>query len=102
MAAIQEHERSGKGKFVNYNQLPDIGWTKILPEFFGVSPIDDTMVDSMKKVAGVYSKGRGKTANQEWKDDSERKKETAPEEVVAAAKLFLGDVFEKMELLSKE
>jgi hypothetical protein len=100
LAAVEEHDRTGKGKFINYNELPDVAWRKLLPDYFGITPIDDTMVDNMKIVAGVYSKGRGKTANQEWKDDSEKKQFAAPEEVVSAAKVYLGDMFEKMERLS--
>lgn len=88
------------GKFVNYNQLPDIAWDQILPEFFGVSPISTGMVDNMKEVAAVYSKGRGTSANQLWQEDATRKHDKATPAVIAAAHEFLSDIYEKMESLN--
>ena len=69
-AAVREHERTGHGRFVNYNQLPDIFWETVLPQDYQV-PITDAMVENMKKVAKIYSKGRGNKADQEWKEDSQ-------------------------------
>ena len=102
LSALNEHSRTGKGNFVNYNQLPDAAWTKILPKFFGVQPISDAMISNMKQVAGVYSKGRNKKANQEWAEDSTRKQNMAPEPVVKAANAYLKDVYEQMETLSSK
>lgn len=100
LSALNEHSRTGKGNFVNYNQLPDAAWTKILPKFFGVQPISDAMISNMKQVASVYSKGRYEKANQEWAEDSTRKQNLAPEPVVKAAGVYLKDVYEQMETLS--
>jgi len=100
LSAIQEHERSGKGRFVNYNQLPSAVWESILPQDFGID-VDTEMKDNMQKVSGVYSKGRGKKANEEWEEDSARKISTAPQSVIDAAAFYLGDTFRKMEEISK-
>jgi hypothetical protein len=100
LAAIQEHERTGKGHFVNYNQLPDIMWDKVMPRDFGV-PVGKEMITNMQQIAGVYSKGRGHKADQEWEEDSTKKQSTASEKVIDAANFWLGDTFEKMEALSR-
>lgn len=99
MSAIQEHERSGKGRFVNYSQLPDIMWEQILPKEFGV-PVDANGIAHMQKVSGVYSKGRGYKANKEWTEDSTKKLSTAPQSVLQAAELVMRPVFGQMESLS--
>jgi hypothetical protein len=101
LAAIQENENTGMGKFINYSQLPDIAWDQILPEFFGISPISSAMVENMKEVAAVYSKGRGKSANQVWVEDITQKHDKATPEVVAAAHAFLSDIYDKMEALNQ-
>ena len=90
------------GNFVNYNQLPEIGWTKILPKFFNVKPMTGAMIANMKQVAGVYSKGRGKTANKEWEEDSTKKQTLAPPKVVKAADTYMKDIYDRMEKLSLE
>ena len=98
---MEEHKRTGMGRFINYNQLPDIAWDRILPEFFGINPISDGMVENMKQVAGVYSKGRAFKANQVWTEDATKKHNRATPEVIAAAHEFLSDIYEQMETLSK-
>jgi hypothetical protein len=100
LAAIQEHERTGKGRFVNYNQLPDIVWDTVMPRHFGV-PVGEEMITNMQQIAGVYSKGRGHKADQEWEEDSTRKQLSALKHVIDAAAFWLGDTFEKMEALSR-
>jgi hypothetical protein len=95
-SAIREHERTGKGRFVNYNQLPDILWEQVMPQDFKV-PITDVMITNMKNVAQVYSKGRGRNANKSWEEDSTRKKQTASTEVVEATHMFMDRPFQRME-----
>ena len=41
-------------------------WNEILPDHFGVNPLPPDAIENMQKTAGVYSKGRGPKANQEW------------------------------------
>ena len=55
ISAIQEHERTGKGQFVNYKQLPSFVWQTLLPSTFGVSPVNAEMIGNMQQLAGVYS-----------------------------------------------
>jgi hypothetical protein len=99
-SAIREHERTGKGRFVNYNQLPDIMWKQVLPQDFKVLPVGNVMITNMKNVAQVYSKGRGKKANQSWEEDSTMKKQTATAEVVEATHMFMDRPFQRMEGLA--
>ena len=100
LSAIQEYERTKRGRFVNYAQLPYIIWDDIVPKYFKVA-MPRTGIANMEKAALVYSKGRGDKANQEWKEDSTKKKETARPVVTTAAGVFLGDIYDKMEELSK-
>lgn len=98
---MDEHKKTGMGRFINYNQLPDITWERILPEFFGINPISEGMIENMKQVAGVYSKGRNHKANQVWEEDATKKHNKATPEVIAAAHEFLSDIYDEMESLSK-
>ena len=104
LSAVQEHQRSGrrKGRFVNYNQLPDAMWESLLPEEFGVT-VNKRHIENMQRIAGVYSKGRQgiDNANEEWKEDSTRKLSAASQPVLDAAELLMRRVFDQMESLSK-
>jgi hypothetical protein len=64
LAAIQEHTLTKHGRFFNYNTLPGSKWETILPTHLGVD-VNSHMVDQMKEVAGVYSKGR-ENKTKEW------------------------------------
>jgi len=106
LSAVQEHERSvekdenfAMSRFVNYNQMPSIVWNDIVPNHFGLQ-VSKTNIQNMEHTASVYSKGRGPKANQEWMEDSTKKQTTASDRVVKAAKLYVGDIYEKMERLS--
>ena len=99
LSAIQEHARTGKGRFVNYNTLPDIMWTDVIPNDFHIKLNDDD-IEKMKSVSGVYSKGRGQKANKEWKDDTAKKQDTASQSVIDATHMFLDDIYQQMEDLS--
>jgi hypothetical protein len=54
----------------------------------------------MREISNVYSKGRGKKANQEWEEDSTKKQSTASKEVIEATDFFLKDIFARLEELS--
>lgn len=97
LSAIEEHERTHRGRFVNYAQMPEIVWEDILPNYFNV-PLPRKGIANMEDAALVYSKGRGK--NQEWEEDSTKKKGTASRAVVTAAKTFLTDIYKEMENLA--
>ena len=77
---------------VEYQQLPDILWEKIMPRIFGRS-LEDFEIDNMKKISGVYSKGTNRKKQGEFKSDSEQKEKKASEEVRKAAKTFLEESF---------
>ena len=111
LSAIQEYDRSSqsnnnnnnnnnKGRFVNYRQMPEIVWDEILPHHFGVTPLPRTAIANMEKTALVYSKGRGKKANQEWDEDSTKKQQSASPDVTRASQVFAGSVYERMTELS--
>mmetsp|Transcript_28796 Transcript_28796/g.44264 ORF Transcript_28796/g.44264 Transcript_28796/m.44264 type:complete len:473 (-) Transcript_28796:337-1755(-) len=101
LSALQEHKRTGKGRFVNYNTLPDVMWDSVIPQDFQIdlAPEDIT---KMQQTSGVYSKGRGQKANQEWQEDSTKKQSSAAPVVVQATKLFMDDIYNQMEALSAE
>jgi hypothetical protein len=101
LSAIQEHTRTHRGRFVNYNQMPDIVWDDIFPNYFNI-PLSNKEVGRMEKTALYYSKGRGKQADKGWKDDSTKKQATAVRPVTKAADVFLKDVYKDMESLSKK
>ena len=112
LSAVQEYGRHSSniansnsddvpgGRFVNYNQMPDIVWNEILPDHFGVNPLPPGAIKNMQKTAGVYSKGRGSKANQEWNEDTTVKQDTATPEVINAANLFASKVYKQMQELS--
>ena len=100
MSAIQEHDRTHKGRFVNYKQLPDAMWTDLLPNYFGV-PVDSQMTERMKIISRNYSKSRNKM-DVNFKQDGETKRQSASAEVMEAAKTFAADIYEELETLSRQ
>ena len=80
---------------VEYQQLPDILWEKIMPRIFG-RPLEEFEIDNMKKISGVYSKGTNRGKQGEFKSDSEQKEKKASEEVRKAAKMFLTESFNQL------
>ena len=110
LSAIQEHERRSENnptttpimsRFVNYASMPSVVWEDLLPNHFGIA-VSNLNIQNMEQAASVYSKGRGPKANQEWVEDSTKKQDTAIPEVVRASKLYVGDIYEKMERLAKQ
>ena len=79
---------------VNYDQLPNILWEKIMPKIFGRS-LTQKEIDNMEAVSHDYSKGRGQRAG-EFKGDSEEKAQAASDEVKQAANEFLRESFDKL------
>ena len=108
LAAVQEYDRTRDsatsdhpgGFFVDYYQMPDVVWEKVFPDHFGVNPLPPNTVQNMQATAGVYSKGRGQKANQEWTEDSTIKRQTATPETIEAANLFASKVYKRMRELS--
>jgi hypothetical protein len=105
-SAVQEHRNSiavgntqTKHWFVNYEQLPHRIWDEILPEL-GIT-LKDHMIDRMKEVGQVYSKGRGQKAGETFQEDSTLKHANAPESVKTAALQFMQPVYDEMEAIRK-
>lgn len=109
LSALQEHERNvekdgsqyATSRFINYSRMPSIVWEDVLPNHFGV-PVTQSMIGKMKLAATLYSKGRGEKANQEWAEDSTKKQNTASSDVIKASQFYVGDIYTKMERLSKD
>jgi hypothetical protein len=95
-SAVEAMQREPQlGTPVNYNQLPDILWTNILPQKFGV-PVSSVEIERIKNISGVYSKGTG-GRHGEYKDDSKEKDAMATEKIRAAAQTFLQESFDILE-----
>jgi hypothetical protein len=98
LAAIQEHTTTKHGRFFNYNTLPGSMWETILPQHFGVD-VNSDMIERMKEISGVYSKGRENTTK-EWHDD-EKQAGLSNEQRKAAHKI-LKPYYIQMEEFAKE
>lgn len=97
-AAYHIQKSGGLGRAVNYVNLPNILYEKILPAW-GVD-VSEEEIKNIQEISGHYSKGRG-NQKKEWKEDSEKKEEMATPEIQDAAKLFLQESFNQLEELSK-
>jgi hypothetical protein len=98
LAAIQEHKKTNNGRFFNYNTLPGSIWETILPKHFGVD-VNSDMIERMKEITGVYSKGRENTTK-EWHDD-EKEAGLSDEQREAAHKILV-PYYIQMEEFAKE
>jgi hypothetical protein len=98
LAAIQEHAKTKQGRFFNYNTLPGSMWETILPKHFGVD-VNSRMIERMKEISGVYSKGR-QNKTEEWQDDE--KQAGLSDEQRQAAHIILEPYYIKMEEFAKE
>ena len=54
----------------------------------------------MQEASKAYAKDRGRTGDQPFQPDSERKREMATPAIVEAARLFTGSVYQRLEELS--
>lgn len=79
---------------VNYESLPDILHTTILPRILGRT-LTEEEVSNIQKISQNYSKGVGHK-HQEFKADSEAKEKAASTEIKAAATKFLQPSFESL------
>jgi len=106
LSALQEHNRGEEsnfpgGRFVNYQQMPEIVWEKILPEHFGVDILSPEAISNMEQLSGVYSKARGHRVDQDWVEDSTIKQNKATPDVIKAANLFASKIYNRMKELSR-
>ena len=79
---------------VNYESLPDILYTTILPKIMG-RPLTAQEVQNIQSISQNYSKGVG-SKHREFKGDSQAKEKAASPQVKAAAAKFLQPSFERL------
>eukprot|EP00542_Grammatophora_oceanica_P017665 CAMPEP_0194034170 /NCGR_PEP_ID=MMETSP0009_2-20130614/6574_1 /TAXON_ID=210454 /ORGANISM="Grammatophora oceanica, Strain CCMP 410" /LENGTH=412 /DNA_ID=CAMNT_0038674965 /DNA_START=64 /DNA_END=1302 /DNA_ORIENTATION=+ len=98
--AIQEHNRTNQGHFVNYNTLPNVIWEKVLPEYFEVN-VDAGMKERMQEISGVYSKAGFSDSDIKWDKNApvEKEKEIKKRQRKAAAK-YMADQYDELERLA--
>lgn len=99
-AAIQENERSKKGRFVNHNQLPRAVWADLMPRHYGVK-LAESEVERMEEIGHHYSKSRGRVDDANYHSDSAEKQKQASAEVRMAAETFAEDTYKQLEELSR-
>eukprot|EP00977_Amphora_coffeiformis_P024875 scaffold17426_cov170-Amphora_coffeaeformis.AAC.8 len=97
-SVVSEHERTGKGLFINYQQMPHVVWERMLPQEFRV-PVTVEMRQKMQQVSRVYSKGKGdaQIAAQIWTEDTTLKRSSVTPEVHNAVQRFCPDTYQKLE-----
>jgi len=96
-SAVKALQTSANGLAVNYNTLPDILATTVLPKHFHVN-VGDVEKRNIETVSQQYSKGRDNKKT-EWKDDSEKKDAGASEEIKTASATFLQSSYDLLEEL---
>ena len=100
LGAIWQHvSASDKGRFVNYNTLPNSLWERILPNHFGIDLQPDG-IERMKAITGVYAKG-GRNKTREWEEDASKKHELASEKMLKAVRRFMQPYYEQMEEIAR-
>lgn len=97
-AALREYDASGRGRFVNYNQLPDILWDSILPDHFHLEPLHAHQLSRMKEVAALDARGNATVVFQQ---DSARKHEISSEEIHQAVNTFLKPLYSRMQEITQ-
>jgi len=101
LSAIQEHQRTNNGHFVNYNTLPESLWETIIPDYFRIHVTSESIA-RMKNISGVYAKGGIKrTRDKEWGDDLASKQPDLTETQRQAVHKILDPYFHQMEELAR-
>ena len=81
---------------VAYDQLPNMLWEKIMPKIMG-RPLEQFEINNLEAISKTYSKvGPHADRKGEYKDDSKKKEENAPDEVRDAAREFLQESFDAL------
>jgi len=102
LAVMQEHQRTGKGRFINYNQMPAVMWQTLLPIDFGIE-VDSAMIDNMMQLTHVYSKGHQQgRANEKWVSDADHKKKSITQNVTRAVEMLSPDTYAQLERISQK
>lgn len=95
--ALQSISQSnGMGIGVNYEDLTNKLIDTVFPDHFKLEMTEEKR-QRVIDVSGHYSKGRGKRKQEEWKEDSVEKDESATPKIKAAAELFLYSLYNRLE-----
>jgi hypothetical protein len=89
--AVMTHWHLGGGLLVNYDELPDAVWTRMLPHF-GVAASD---VESLRAVALTDAK----QPHRAFASDSADKRRDASDAIRAAAARYISPVYEALEAI---
>lgn len=90
-SAVVDNTGKGGGLLVNYRELPEALWTKILPHF-GVA-----CSESERAIMSRAARHDAKAPSFEFADDSEAKQQEASELIRTLAERHLGDVYHHLE-----
>lgn len=92
-APVLAHYGNGKSLLINYRQLPQALWTKILPHF-GIE-----CVEQDRSLMAATARYDAKTPNFEFTPDTEAKQREATALVRNAADERLGEIYQRLEEL---
>jgi hypothetical protein len=105
LASITEtmvKSHTANGIPINYESLPDLLYSEILPFLLNVPSLTDTQLRTVKEVAAVYSKNRGgNRVAGSFQSDSEAKEEMASPAVRHASQTYLLPSFVKLEKMAE-
>lgn len=89
--AALEQTRTGRGKLVNYLQLPDVMW-RGLADYWGVDHAPEA-IETMSRACQFQAKNPALP----FTDDTEIKKQAATDEIRQIARKWLGEVYRDLE-----
>jgi hypothetical protein len=92
-APVLAHYGNGKSLLINYRQLPQALWTKILPHF-GIE-----CVEQDRSLMAATARYDAKTPNFEFTPDTEAKQREATALIRNAANERLGEIYQRLEEL---
>lgn len=93
-AAVEDHWHLGGGLVVDYRELPDAMYTRILPHF-GVDPTGEE-----RALLEAASGRDAKAPREAFKDDSAKKREEARPETRAAADRHMAEIHARLQALN--
>ena len=95
VATDQIKDSKGRGKLINYSDLPKVLYDSIIPKHFGIGAISKEAKENILTVNEMYSKGR--QSGQLWEEDNAKKEADAWQEIKDASKKFMKPIYEEME-----
>lgn len=98
-ALAQIRDSKGMGNAINYNALPKVMYTTVLPNLWNV-PIDAEKISNIEAISSKYSKGMHEEKQKEWKDDGKKKEDRATPAIKKAAEEIMGPSYDGLEALT--